>query len=147
MLEAVCRAIDVDPVALMRSGNSVPLLGILDADGFVKPLPPNSEVTAPAPYLGVDPEKLGALRWEPSARIKLMNGHNVYFRRDVDGIDPKAWGQRAIIRLKDDTQRMGWLKREGGQVHIDDVFGTSDFNVDLVWASKVLGILPPEEDW
>lgn len=148
VIEAVSKVLGVDVASLMRSNRvMVPVLGVLDADTFVNPLPPDSEVFVPAPFLGVDPGRLGAYRWLPDQRIALMEGHRVYFCRDIDGIDSKAWGQRSIIRLEDGSQRMGWLIRQGDQVHVGQLQRMYELDVKVAWASKVLGVLPPEEDW
>ena len=147
MLEKLCYGLRVDMFALVRCAEQVPVLGIMDHDFTVHPLPPNAEVTVPAPYLGVDPKRLGAYRWHPRTRIANMEGQRIYFCRDVEGIAPDAWGHRSIITLADGTQRMGWLVEQDGHVHIGQTGGISELNITPVWASKVLGVLPPDEDW
>src|SRR5690242_1244217 len=72
MLEQICNGLGVDMFALVRNAEQVPVLGVLDHEFTVHPLPPNSEVTVPAPYLGVDPKRLGAYRWQPRTLIVNM---------------------------------------------------------------------------
>ncbi|MEN3976388.1 helix-turn-helix transcriptional regulator [Emcibacter sp. SYSU 3D8] len=147
MLEQICDGLQVDMFTVVRGTEKVPVLGVLDHEFLVHPLPPNSEVTVPAPFLGVDPRRLGAYRWQPRTRIANMMGQRIYFRRDVEGIDPAAWGHRSIITLADGTQRMGWLIRQDEHVHIGQTQGISELDVEPVWASKVLGVLPPDQTW
>ncbi|MGE0668846.1 MAG: helix-turn-helix domain-containing protein [Sphingomonadales bacterium] len=147
MLEQICEGMGVDMFSLVRGTVQVPVLGVLDHEFTVHPLPPNAEVTVPAPYLGVDPKRLGAYRWHPRTRIANMEGQRIYFRRDIEGIDPDAWGHRSIITLADGTQRMGWLERQGDQFHLGQTQGITELNITPVWASKVLGVLPPDQSW
>lgn len=147
ILEKLCDGLRVDMFALVRGAEQVPVLGVLDQDFLIHPVPPNSEVTVPAPYLGVDPKRLGAYRWQPQTRIANMEGQRVYFCRDVEGIDPAAWGHRSIVTLEDGSQRMGWLIQQNGHIHLGQTQGIVDLNITPVWASKVLGVLPPDQDW
>ena len=147
MLEQICDGMGVDMFSLVRGTAQVPVLGVLDHEFTAHPLPPNAEVTVPAPYLGVDPKSLGAYRWQPRTRIANMDGHRIYFRRDIEGIDPDAWGHRSIITLADGTQRMGWLMLKDDQVHLGQTQGITELNITPVWASKVLGVLPPDQNW
>jgi transcriptional regulator with XRE-family HTH domain len=147
MLEQIGDGLGIDMFTLVRAVQQVPVLGVMDGEQFIHPLPPNEEVTVPAPYLGVSPRRLGAYRWHPSNRISIMEGHRIYFCRDIEGIDPAAWGHRSIIQLEDGSQRMGWLLQQDGYVHVGQVQGMFELNVNVVWASKVLGVLPPNQTW
>lgn len=42
---------------------------------------------------------------------------------------------------------MDWLVRQDDQIHIRQPQGRSELNITPVWASKVLGVLPPDETW
>lgn len=142
---AYCEALDLDIASLLEGEILIPVIGVIDSDSNVLPMPPNSPHQVRAPRIVPDPHNLAAVRWEPSGRFELMRGHHVFFRRDVEGISPDAINHRSLIRLGDGSQRIGWVIQRGNQRHVDDVTSTVLFDVDIVWASKILAVMPPSE--
>lgn len=142
-VEAYCAAIGVKLIDFLRDPVMVPIIGIIDEMSAVLPLTPNTPYEVRAPYLFPEPERLAAVRYEPRGRILSMTGHLGFFFADVEGVPDDAWGQRCIVKRADGTERLGWPIREGGQAHIDDVVGSPEFNVDLVWASPILAMATP----
>ena len=48
---------------------------------------------------------------------------------------------------KRQPQHMGWLIRRDEPVHTGQTQGISELDVEPVWASKVIGVLPPDQTW
>lgn len=145
VLYAYCEALDMDIASLLEGEIFIPVIGVIDSDSNVLPMPPNSPHQIRAPRIVPDPHNLAAVRWEPRGRIDLMHGHHMFFRRNVEGVSPAAIGRRSLIRLADGSQRIGWIIERGNQRHVDDVTGTGVFDADIIWASKILAVMPPPE--
>ena len=140
---AFCDALGIDPVDLLRNRPMVPVIGVIKGESEVVPLTPNTAHEALAPHLVPDPQNLAAVRWESTGMFRAMEGHLMFFRANVDGIPEEAWGQRCILRRRNGSQRVGWLIQKDGQIHVNETFGDSEFNADIVWASPILAVIPP----
>ena len=143
MLEACCAALGIDPLRIFSVQADVPIIGVVDFRSSVLPLPAGSPVTTPVPPIVADTYRLAAVRWEARHRFELLTGSLMFFYADVEGIAPSAWNRRSIIRRSDGTQRTGWLYRQDGQIHINDVVGPVEFNVQVEWASPILATINP----
>jgi transcriptional regulator with XRE-family HTH domain len=142
MLEACCRVLGLDPLQVFDPGFvTVPVIGVVDFRSNILPLPAGSPVTATVPPIVCDAHRLAAVRWDARNRFELLNGSLMVFYADVVGISPAAWNRRSVIRRNDGTQRTGWLYRRDGQTHINDVVGPVEFNVQIEWASPILGMI------
>ncbi len=144
MLAAWCGALRIGAVELMRGEVRVPVIGVVDAQSNILPLPAGSSEWTRVPYLVPDPARLAAVRWENRDRFELMNGSLEFFYADTSGIASNAWDHRCIIRRSDGTQRMGWLLHKDGQMHVNDNAGSVEFNLQVEWASPILAMLAPE---
>ncbi len=143
LLLRYCYALGVDIRQLFEQEILVPIIGVINAEYEVLPLPPNTPSQTRAPGIVPDPERLAAILWEPAKRFSQMHGHLCFFYADVEGIPNAAWNQRCVIRRRNGTQRTGWPVREGGQMHIDNADGAVEFNVDIEWASPILAVVAP----
>ena len=144
LLAAWCDALRIDAVELLRGEVRVPVIGVVDAQSNILPLPAGSAEWTRVPYLVPDPARLAAVRWENRDRFELMNGSLEFFYADTPGIASNAWDRRCIMRRADGTQRRGWLLRRDGQVHVSDNAGSVEFNLQVEWASPILAMLAPE---
>jgi len=143
MLEACCAVLELDPLRIFSADFHVPIIGVVDFRSSILPLPAGSPVTTPVPPIVPDTHRLAAVRWEARHRFELLNGSLMFFYADVESVSPSAWNRRSIIRRSDGTQRTGWLYRQDGQVHINDVVGPVEFNVQVEWASPILATINP----
>lgn len=143
MLEACCAVLGLDPLRIFSVEAHVPIIGVVDFRSSILPLPAGSPVTTPVPPIVPDTYRLAAVRWEARHRFELLTGSLMFFYADVEGIAPSAWNRRSIIRRSDGTQRTGWLYRQDGQVHINDVVGPVEFNAQVEWASPILATINP----
>lgn len=144
MLEAYCAVLGLDPLQVFGAGAvTVPVIGVVDFRSNVLPLPAGSPVLVQVPPIVFDAHRLAAVRWEARDRFELLTGSLMVFYADVDGISPAAWNRRSVIRRSDGTQRTGWLYRQDGQTHVNDVVGPVEFNVQIEWASPILGTINP----
>ena len=143
LLLRYCDALGIEIGQLFEKDLMVPIIGVINAEYEVLPLPPNTPYQTRAPRLVPDPERLAAIRWEPAKRFSQMHGHLCFFYADVEGIPDAAWNQRCVIRRRNGTQRTGWPVREGDQMHIDNTGGAVEFNVDIAWASPILAVFAP----
>lgn len=138
-------ALELDLATILFGEIRVPVVGVIDESSRILSLPPNSPCDVLAPHIVPDIENLAAVRWSGTGRLGLMADHHMFFRRNVVGISPDVWGQRSVIRFRNGQQRLGWLIRDGGQVHVDDtIVGGAEFNVQVEWASRVLAVIPPK---
>jgi transcriptional regulator with XRE-family HTH domain len=144
MLEAYCAALRISPIELFGGAIRVPVIGVLDHNSGILPLPAGSPNMTRAPYIVAEPQRLAAVRWHAQGRHSLMGGWQLFFYADVEGIAPAAWNRRCIMRRRDGTQRIGWLMRQEGQVHINDVSADVEFNVAIEWASPILAVIAPQ---
>lgn len=144
MLEACCRVLELDPLRVFCADTLVPIIGVVDFRSNILPLPAGSPVLTKAPPIVPDAQRLAAVRWEARNRFELLTGSLMFFYADVEGISPAAWNRRSILRRSDGTQRTGWLYRQDGQTHINDVVGPVEFNVRVEWASPILATINPD---
>lgn len=144
LLESYCMAVGINPVDVIAGETRVPIIGILEARSNVLPVPAGSATTTRAPNIVPHPERLAAVRWEPRERFIEINGHLLFFYADIKGVSEDAWDRRCIVRRVDGTQRVGWLSRNAGQAHINDLAGEVEFNVKVEWASPILAIVAPQ---
>lgn len=144
MLQAYCAVLELDPLQVFGADFvMVPVIGVVDFRSNVLPLPAGSPVMAPVPPIVFDAHRLAAVRWEARDRFELLTGSLMVFYADVGGISSAAWNRRSVIRRSDGTQRTGWLYRQDGQTHVNDVVGPVEFNVQIEWASPILGMINP----
>jgi repressor LexA len=144
LLAAYCAALRISATELIRGEVQVPVIGVVDAQSNILPLPAGSAEWTRVPYIVPEPKRLAAVRWETRDRFELMNGALEFFYADVDGIAQTAWNRRCVIRRGDGTQRIGWLLSRDGQTHVSDNLGGVEFNLQVEWASPVLAMLAPE---
>lgn len=144
LLESYCMAIGINLVDVLAGEVRVPIIGILDVRSNILPVPAGSATTTRAPAIVPHPERLAAVRWEARERFVEMTGHLCFFYVDVKGVPSDAWGRRCSIRRNDGTQRVGWLARKDGQIHISDLTGEVEFNVKVEWASPILAVIAPQ---
>ncbi len=144
MLEACCRVLEIDPLRVFCADPLVPIIGVVDFRSNILPLPAGSPVMTKAPPIVPDAHRLSAVRWEARNRFELLTGSLMFFYADVEGVSPAAWNRRSLIRRSDGTQRTGWLYRQDGQTHVNDVVGPVEFNVQIEWASPILATINPD---
>lgn len=144
LLAAYCSALRIGPTELIRGEVRVPIIGVVDAQSNILPLPAGSPEWTRVPYLVSQPARLNAVRWATRDRFELMNGVVEFFLADIEGIPEHAWNRRCMIRRADGTQRIGWLLSKDGQVHVSDNLGSVEFNLQVEWASPILAMLAPE---
>lgn len=144
MLEAYCRVLDLDPLRIFCADPLVPIIGVVDFRSNILPLPAGSPVMTKAPPIVPDAHRLAAVRWEARNRFELLTGSLMFFYADVEGVSSAAWNRRSVIRRSDGTQRTGWLYRQDGQTHVNDVVGPVEFNVQIEWASPILATISPD---
>lgn len=143
-LERYCDALEVNILDFFSAQAYVPIIGIIDTNMEILPVPANTPTTVRAPRLVSHPERLAGVRWEAGQKFSVMRGHIGFFYADTEGIPADAWGKRCIIRRKDGTHRYGWLFQEDGQVHIVDPATEVELNAKIEWASPVLGVIAPQ---
>jgi len=144
ILAACCAALRISPMELLRGEVRVPIIGVVDAQSNILPLPDGAPEWTRVPYFVPQPERLAAVRWETRDRFELMNGSLEFFYADIEGIAPHAWNSRCVIRRIDGTQRVGWLLHKGGQTHVSDNVGNVEFDLMVERASPILVMLAPE---
>ncbi len=142
-LIAYCHAIDISVGQLFAPNVWVPVTGVIDSDFEIQPLPPDSSDQMLAPPLMDNMSQVAAVRWAASRRFAPMRDHAVFFNRHENGVPSVAWKTRCVVMRKDGSQCLGWPVEQNGSVHIDVADGPSEFNVDLVWASPVIAVMPP----
>ena len=143
LLDAYCTAVGLSPQDLFNREFHVPIIGVIDVNSNILPLPAGGPSTTRAPNIVPHPERLAAVRWEARTRLELMTGHLMFFYADVKGIPQNAWGKRCVIRRTDGTQRTGWPFKQNNQTHINDLSGEVELNVKLEWASPIIAVIEP----
>ena len=143
MLFQFCEALNASPADLFEFSGSVPVTGIVDDSYEVLPLTPSSSKQVVSPRLVQDMQNVAALGWEPKNRLMPMHGHYMFYYAHNDGVPEHAWGNRCLLLLQDGRQRVGWPIRDAESFHIDNHEGRTEFNVELIWASPILAVVPP----
>jgi len=143
-LERFCDAVELNLLDLFHQEVFVPIIGVIDINVNIQPLPAGMNTMVRAPRIVSHPERLAGVRWHAGQHYKVMEGHVAFFYADTKGIPHDAWGRRCIMRRTDGTQRYGWLFQEDGQIHIIDPGHEPELNVKLEWASPVLGVIAPQ---
>jgi transcriptional regulator with XRE-family HTH domain len=143
MLFQFCEALNSSPADLFEFSGSVPVTGIVDDSYEVLPLTPSSSKQVVSPRLVQDMQNVAALGWEPKNRLLPMHGHYMFYYAHNDGVPEHAWGNRCLLLLQDGRQRVGWPIRDAESFHIDNHEGRTEFNVELIWASPILAVVPP----
>jgi len=143
MLFQFCEALNSSPADLFEFSGSVPVTGIVDDSYEVLPLTPSSSKQVVSPRLVQDMQNVAALGWEPKNRLMPMHGHYMFYYAHNDGVPEHAWGNRCLLLLQDGRQRVGWPIRDAESFHIDNHEGRTEFNVELIWASPILAVVPP----
>jgi hypothetical protein len=143
MLFQFCEALNSSPADLFEFSGSVPVTGIVDDSYEVLPLTPSSPKQVVSPRLVQDMQNVAALGWEPKNRLMPMHGHYMFYYAHNDGVPEHAWGNRCLLLLQDGRQRVGWPIRDAESFHIDNHEGRTEFNVELIWASPILAVVPP----
>lgn len=142
-LFAICRVLETRPSDLFEFSGSVPVTGAVDDSHEVQPMSPTTENRVVSPRLVQDMQNVAALRWEPKEKLIQMQGHYLFYYAHNDGITEQSWGNRCLLLLKNGRQRIGWPIRDGELTHIDNHEGRAEFNVQLIWASPILAVVPP----
>lgn len=143
LLDSYCGAVGLNPLDLFHNEQHVPIIGVIDRNANILPVPAGGPSTTRAPNIVPHPERLAAVRWEARVQLELMTGHLMFFYADIKGIPQEAWGTRCIVRRTNGTQRTGWPFKRHGRVHIEDLNGEIESDVDLEWASPVLAVVAP----
>jgi transcriptional regulator with XRE-family HTH domain len=143
VLLKVCYELGIDVGQLFTSPSKIPITGIINEDFDVQALPPNSEHSVWVPASIPNPENLAAVRWEASGHISRISGHLAFYYTHQAGIPEQAWNNRCLIVLEDKIQCLGWLIEQDGVTHIDNPDGRTKFNVDVLWASPIVAVVPP----
>lgn len=143
MLFEFCEALNARPADLFEFSGSVPITGVVDDAYEVLPLTPTSPKQVLSPRLVQDMHNVAALSWEPKDRLMPMHGHYMFYYAHDEGVTEHAWGNRCLILLQDGRQRIGWPIRDAESFHIDNHEGRTEFNVELIWASPILAVVPP----
>ena len=143
MLFEFCEALNSSPADLFEFSGSVPVTGIVDDAYEVLPLTPSSPKQVVSPRLVQDMQNVAALGWEPKNQLMPMHGHYMFYYAHDDGVPEHAWGNRCLLLLQDGRQRIGWPIQDGASTHIDNHEGRTEFNVELIWASPILAVVPP----
>lgn len=143
MLFEFCEALNAHPSDLFEFAGGVSVTGIVDDAYEVLPLTPSSPKQVVSPRLVQDMQNVAALGWEPKNRLMPMHGHYMFYYAHDDGVPEHAWGSRCLLLLQDGRQRIGWPIRDAESIHIDNHQGRTEFNVELIWASPILAVVPP----
>ena len=143
MLFEFCEALNSSPADLFEFSGGVPVTGIVDDAYEVLPLTPSSPKQVVSPRLVQDMQNVAALGWEPKNQLMPMRGHYMFYYAHDDGVPEHAWGNRCLLLLQDGRQRVGWPIRDAESFHIDNHEGRTEFNVELIWASPILAVVPP----
>ncbi len=138
-----CQAIDISVGQVFAPNVWVPVTGVIDSDFEIQPLPPDAADQILAPPLVEDMSQLAVVRWAAGRRFAPMRDHAVFYTRHENGVPDSAWDKRCVILRSNGTQCLGWPTQQNGSVHIDVGDGPVDFNVDIVWASPVIAVMPP----
>ena len=138
-----CDALNTRPADLFEFSGSVPITGVVDDSYEVQPLTPTSPKQVISPRLVHDMHNVAALGWEPKDKLMPMLGHYMFYYTHDNGVPEHAWGNRCLLLLKDGRQRIGWPIRDAKSFHIDNHEGRAEFNIDLIWASPILAVVPP----
>ena len=138
-----CKAIDISVGQLFTPNVRIPVTGVIDSDFEIQPLPPDTADQILAPPLMEDMSQMAAVRWAASRRFAPMRDHAVFYNRHEGGVPEFAWNKRCLIMRRDGTQCLGWPTQQNDSVHIDVGNGPVDFNVEIVWASPVIAVMPP----
>jgi transcriptional regulator with XRE-family HTH domain len=138
-----CDALNTRPADLFEFSGTVPVTGVADDAYEVQPLTPTSQHRVVSPRLVHDMHNVAALGWEPKDTLLPMLGHYLFYYAHDDGLPEHVWGNRCLLLLKDGRQRIGWPIRDAGTIHIDSHEGRAEFNIDLIWASPILAVVPP----
>lgn len=143
MMFEFCEALNSSPVDLFDFPGNVPVTGIVDDAYEVLPLTPSSPKQILSPRLVQDMQNVAALGWEPKNQLMPMHGHYMFYYAHDDGVPEHAWSNRCLLLLQDGRQRVGWPIRDAESFHIDNHEGRTEFNVELIWASPILAVVPP----
>ena len=143
MLFVFCEALNTSPADLFEFSGSVPVTGVVDDAYEVLPLTPTSPKQVVSPRLVQDMQNVAALGWEPKNQLMPMHGHYMFYYAHNNGVPEHAWGNRCLLLLGDGRQRIGWPIRDAESFHIDNHEGRAEFNVELIWASPILAVVPP----
>ena len=142
MLFEFCEALNTSPADLFEFSGSVPVTGVVDDAYEVLPLTPTSPKQVVSPRLVQDMQNVAALGWEPKNQLMPMHGHYMFYYAHNNGVPEHAWGNRCLLLLGDGRQRIGWPIRDAESFHIDNHEGRAEFNVELIWASPILAVVP-----
>ena len=138
-----CDALNISVGQLFAPNSLVPVTGVIDSDFEIQPLPPNAPDQILAPPLVEDMSQLAVVRWAASRRFAPMRDHAVFYNRHEQGVPDFAWDKRCVIVRADGSQCLGWPTRQSGSVHINVGSGPVEFDVEVVWASAVVAVMPP----
>ena len=143
-LEDYCDAVNLDILNIFNPTVAVPIIGTIDSDANIQPLPVGSPNSVRPPRIVCHPERLASIRWGSKAPFKAMEGHIGFFYADVIGLQDDIWGKACVMRRSDGSQRLGCPLQVEGQVHIKGPGHETELNAKLVWASPLLATISPE---
>lgn len=151
-LRKVAEALEMPADALTGAGLEVPVLGKVGAGGQVMFAAGADEEDGefdmvPRPPLVAG--RLMALQVEGSSMLpKYESGDIIYVRRDHEGVLPGYIGKYCAVRTVDGGT---WLKilaagSEAGLYTLRSLNAEDMVNVEVVWASPVLFVMPKQPD-
>jgi len=150
-LRKVAEALELPVDALTGAGLRVPVLGKIGAGGEVLfSLDPDAELTSEIPTVPRPPlvqGRLMALEVSGSSMLpKYEAGEIVYVRAPMnDGhIDDRAFGSYCAVRTADGGTYLKILTRgtEAGRFTLRSLNAPDMENVEVLWASRVLFVMP-----
>lgn len=121
----------------------VPLLGRIGAGGEILFAENDDAVTVPRPPLGAG--RLMALEVVGSSMLpKYESGDVVYVRRDHEGVLPEYLNEYCAVRTADGGTFLKILApgTEAGRFTLRSLNAEDMANVEVVWASPVLWVMP-----
>lgn len=153
-LTKIAEALEMPVDRLTGAAAMVPILGSIGAGGEVLfSTDPDSELhgefdKVPRPPLVVG--RLMALRVCGSSMLpKYEDGEVIYVRRDHDGLQPSYIGRYCAVRTSDGGTYLKILATgsEPGRYTLRSLNAPDMENVEVVWASPVLFVMPRGADY
>jgi len=142
-LHKIAEALDL-PVESINGAASVPLLGEVGAGGLVAYFKEDHEVeVVPRPPLAPGP--LMALSVSGDSMLpKYEPGDVIYIRRDHEGVIPAYIGRYCAVHLSDGGTYLKILAAgsKAGCYTLRSLNAADMENVEVVWASPVLFVMP-----
>lgn len=142
-LYAVAEALEL-PIEAINGSEAVPLLGTIGAGGMVAYFKDDHESeVVPRPPLA--PGRLMALRVAGDSMLpKYDPGDIIYIRRDHDGVVEQDLNRYCAVHCADGGTYLKLLSpgTEPGRFTLRSLNAADMENVEVIWASRVLFVMP-----